>query len=85
MLLTSCRFRIAAIIPTDTTTATITTTTTTTTTTTITTTTTTTNNNNNNNNNNFGAESFVFQFAIQQFKGQNIYRIIIVSLVFVWV
>jgi len=45
------------------------------------TTTTSTNNNNNNNNNNFGAESFVFQFAIQQFKDQNIYRIINLSVV----
>ena len=69
MLLMACRFRIAAIV-----TATAATTTTSTTTTTTT-------NNNNNNNNNFGAESFVFQFAIQQFKNQNIYRIINLSVV----
>ena len=133
MLLTSCRFRIAATTTTTTTTTTPTTTTTTTTNcvvlllivlfcincvvlcnvckcvlyychrvstqlqltntststaaaaTTTTTTTTTTNNNNNNNNYYyyyyFGAEYFVFQFAIQKFKDHDIYRIIISSFV----
>jgi len=35
----------------------------------------------NNNNNNFGAESCIFQFAIQHFKDQDIHRIVILPVV----